>query len=134
MAYRFRVDLGTGEAALSTESARFAGVENRRAYERVPFFCEVRVSVRSQRPAIAAHTCDISRGGVKLASPVVLRPGTEVLLEFALNEGEGAPPEKVFGRVVRCDADVDANYVGIEFSERLSEIETPSLWQRLVNI
>ncbi len=109
--------------------------ESRRRCERVPFYCEVRLTSQAERTTVTAHTCDLSLGGVKVAAPSALAPGSSVLLGFVMTDRRGHKViEHVAGRVVRCDSDIDANYLGIEFAAPLGEEASPLLSRRLIEI
>ncbi len=116
------------------EGIRGGGVDARR-YERVTFFCEVELTARPYCDTVLAYTCDISLGGVKLASPVTLPMSATVTLGFSLMNRAGERDiENVTGRVVRCQSDVDTTYLGIEFAAPLNEETNPLLTKRLMNI
>ncbi|HEX4132267.1 MAG TPA: PilZ domain-containing protein [Pirellulales bacterium] len=117
-----------------TPGGMHVGGESRRRFERVPFFCKVQLTAHAEHLSVEAHTCDLSLGGVKVAAPVALPTGSNVSLDFSLADKAGDKTiENVDGRVMRCDADVEANYLGIEFTRPLSAVGTPHLFQRLMN-
>jgi c-di-GMP-binding flagellar brake protein YcgR len=108
---------------------------NRRRYERVPFFCDLSLTSLSGVTAVAAHSFDISVGGVGVVAQVSLEPGCTVTLAFSLPDKSGRKVvNQVNGRVVRCDADSEANRLGIEFFEPLTAATSPQLIERIMKI
>ncbi|HEY1602006.1 MAG TPA: PilZ domain-containing protein [Pirellulales bacterium] len=110
-------------------------MNERRRFERVPFFCDVSLTALPDGPTFEAHSFDISLAGVGLAAPRALAPGCMVTLSFTLRDGSGKETvNKVSGRVARCDADADVNRLGVEFLEPLSASASPQLMRRIMKI
>jgi c-di-GMP-binding flagellar brake protein YcgR len=110
-------------------------MNGRRRFERVPFFCDVALTVLPDGPTIAAHSVDISLGGVGMTIPSAVEPGRTVMLAFTLRRTSGGNAvNRVSGRVARCDADSDGNRLGVEFLEPLSESTSPQLVERIMKI
>src|SRR5690242_12567790 len=99
-----------------------------RRFERIPFFCEVSLTVLPDGPRADAHSVDISLGGVGLVTRAALAPGQTVALAFSVRDESGKlVVDRVLGRVAHLRADPDANRVGVEFLEILSSSTSPHL-------
>jgi c-di-GMP-binding flagellar brake protein YcgR len=97
------------------------GMSNRRRFERIQFFREVSLTVLPDGPTVAAHTFDISLGGVGLSTQTSLEPGKMVAISFPVRDrSHKTIVNRVIGKVVRLQADPDGNRVGVEFIETLS--------------
>jgi c-di-GMP-binding flagellar brake protein YcgR len=106
-------------------------IEQRR-YERVAFFCPLRLSVLMDGRAMSANSVDISLGGVGLTTTASLQQGENVFVRFQLKDQEGKPVEETaLGRVVYARADENGNRIGIEFLEMLTESNQPLLSRKL---
>ena len=107
----------------------------RRVYERVPFFCDIAMTILPAAQVVEAHSYDISLGGVGLVTVASVRAGAMVGLAFSLRDKTGkSVVNQVNGRVVRCDADLDGNRLGIEFLTPLNAATSPQLMKRVVKI
>ena len=87
-----------------------------RRYERVSFYCPVKVIVLPDGPTLSGYSFDISLGGVGITLNTLLKPGQDVCISFQLRgDSDKCVEESVWGRVASLEADVDCNLVGIEF-------------------
>ena len=108
---------------------------NRRRFERVEFFCEVSMTILPQGPTFWAHTFDVSLGGVGLVTQRGFQLGQAVALSFRVGQGTAKKlGKRITGRVMHLAADADANRVGIEFSQPLSESDHPELVRKLMSL
>jgi c-di-GMP-binding flagellar brake protein YcgR len=111
-----------------------AQVERRR-FERVQFFCEVQLTTLPEGKVYSARTLDISLGGVGLVMQTSFKPGQTVAVSFLLGNKPGAEiGNRVPGRVVNLRADADANVIGVEFNEPLSQSANPRLFAKVMDI
>jgi len=109
-------------------------IEQRR-YERVAFFCPLRLTVLPDGPTVPANSFDISLGGVGLATGASLPQGQSVSVRFQLKNAAGKPVEEIaLGRVAYVRADEDGNRVGIEFLEPIRDSAQPELSRKLNNL
>jgi c-di-GMP-binding flagellar brake protein YcgR len=107
-------------------------MHEKRRYQRVPFFCPLRLIVDPSETPMAASSFDISLGGVGLYTTTALNRGQMVRVQFLLRDRQGIiVEEEVQGRVAYCMADESGNRMGIEFSETLRESAQPALTQRV---
>jgi hypothetical protein len=103
-----------------------------RRYERVAFFCPLRVAVLPDGPVVAANSIDISLGGVGFTTAASLQQGQSVAVRFQLKDKVGRPVEEVaMGRVAYARADEDGNRVGVEFLETVRDADQPLLSKKL---
>ena len=110
-------------------------VNNQRRYERVPFLCNVTVTVLPSGPPIAACSLDVSVGGVGLVTQGPFQPGQLVAISFFLKDAaQKQIVDRVTGRVIHLRADVDGNRVGVEFLEPIEESQHPELMRRLLKV
>ena len=108
---------------------------NRRRFERVEFFSEACLTVLPQGPTSIVRTFDLSLGGVGLVTQAGLQRGQFVAIAFRVKPTAGrAFGKRIIGKVVHLVADADANRVGIEFSEPLSERDHPELVKKLMSL
>ncbi len=107
-------------------------MKGQRRYERVQFFCPVRLTVLPDGPAIPANSFDISAGGVGVTATDFLDRGTDVRIDFHIRNGAVKPAvECVLGRVAYSAADEGGNRIGIEFLEPIRESAQPGLMNKL---
>jgi PilZ domain-containing protein len=119
----------------ASSGGSFLGHPDRRRDERVPFYCEVRLTAQVERTSVIAHTCDLGMGGVKLVSPVTLSAGSVVMLAFVLTDRFGHKAiEHVIGRVAWCKCDHESKFLGVEFASSLQEEANPLLSRRLLEL
>jgi hypothetical protein len=103
-----------------------------RKYERIPFFCEVRISDSAGKKTVVANTLDISLGGVGVAVSTPFARGDLVAVSFRLGRVKGqVVEERVFGRVAYFRADIEGNRIGVEFLEPLNAAACPELARRV---
>jgi c-di-GMP-binding flagellar brake protein YcgR len=108
---------------------------DRRRFERVQFFCEVQLTALPEGKVFPGRTLDISLGGVGLVMQAALKPGQMVAVSFLLRDKSGAEiGNRVLGRVVNLRADADANLIGVEFVEPLSQSGNPRLFSKVMHI
>ena len=106
-------------------------IEKRR-YERVAFFCPLKLTVLPDGPCVTANAFDISLGGVGLFTGASLQIGQNVSVRFQLKTASGKPiEESAIGRVAYIRADEDGNRVGIEFMDVLRDSAQPELAKKL---
>jgi hypothetical protein len=96
-----------------------------RRYERVPFHCRATISLPPAPGSVAAHSIDISRGGVGLVTFASPKAGSAVSIAFVLNVQGRERIERVVGRVVALRADVEGN-------RPLDRLKTPLLMAKVV--
>jgi c-di-GMP-binding flagellar brake protein YcgR len=109
-------------------------MQEKRRYERVAFFCPIRLSVLPDGPDLPANSFDISIGGVGLVAPISLERGQEVEVHFSLKNPHGEPVEEsMMGRVAYARADEDGNRIGVEFLRTL-QLETHPLLARKLRL
>jgi c-di-GMP-binding flagellar brake protein YcgR len=101
--------------------------QNRRRFERVPFFTRVTVSPPSGASPIEARSLDVSLGGVGLVAPTGLPVGTVVMLTFYLGRSPKTSEERLYGRITNVRAESDGSLIGIEFSRVLDAESAPAL-------
>jgi c-di-GMP-binding flagellar brake protein YcgR len=107
-------------------------MREQRRYERVAFFCPIRLTILPDGPDLPASSFDISIGGVGLVAPVSLQRGQEVAVHFRLkNPHYELAEESVMGRVAYSRADEDGNRIGIEFLKTLQLDTHPLLARKL---
>jgi c-di-GMP-binding flagellar brake protein YcgR len=122
---------GTGSASVRIMSRKFI---ERRRYERVPFFADVRLrTVENARP-LPARTTDLSLGGLGLVTTTALDPGEHVTVVFSIPGSRTRRMAEIVGRVVSLSADSETNHMSIEFVEPLSLARAPELVNRLQQI
>ena len=103
-----------------------------RRYERVAFFCPVKLTVLPDGPTAPANSFDISMGGVGLNTALFLERGQDVLVHFKITNGpKEYIEESVLGRVAFSRAEEDVNRLGIEFLESIRESAHPALAKKL---
>jgi c-di-GMP-binding flagellar brake protein YcgR len=104
-----------------------------RRYERVPFLCEVVIAPQPKGAPVPAHSLDISLVGAGLTTTAGFAVGLEIAIDWLLRDpSHRETKERTVGRVVYFNADTDANRIGVEFLEPISELKTPELFRRLV--
>jgi hypothetical protein len=107
-------------------------MKEQRRYERVPFFCPVRLAVLPNGPAVPGRSFDISIGGVGVVTDLVLERGQPVCVRFHLHNGVSEEVEEdVMGRVTGFQADEDGGRTGIEFLETIQESTQPALTRKI---
>jgi c-di-GMP-binding flagellar brake protein YcgR len=107
----------------------------RRRFERVQFFCEVQLTALPEGKVYTARSLDISLGGVGLVVQTGFKPGQKVAVSFLLGDKPGAEiGNRVLGRVANLRADADANLIGVEFNEPLSQAANPRLFGKIMDI
>ncbi len=112
--------------------ARGWTMQEKRRYERVAFFCPIRLSILPDGPDLPANSFDISIGGVGLVAPISLERGQEVDVHFGLKNRCGQPAEEsMMGRVAYARADEGGNRIGIEFLRTLQLESHPLLARKL---
>jgi hypothetical protein len=110
-------------------------VRNRRRYERVAFFCPLRLSALHDGPAVPGYSFDISFGGVGLTANITLERGEIVHICFLLKHGlNEETAEGLTGRVAYSCADEDGNRIGIEFLEPIQKSVQPVLTRTINNL
>jgi hypothetical protein len=90
------------------------GVVNRRAYFRQPMYASIEIRIPGQRAAVPATLVDVSGGGCRLTTRVMLKPRATVTFDLPV---EGARPIKLSGRVTKVrytPADRTFHY-GVQF-------------------
>jgi len=98
-----------------------------RRYERVPFFCPLRVIV-PEGVSAPGGSFDVSLGGVGITTKISLECGQAVRVRFYLKNGGGERSrEEVLGRVANVRADEDGNCLGVEFLEPIRASTNPLL-------
>ncbi len=103
-----------------------------RRYERVQFFCPVKLTVLPDGPTVQANSFDISIGGVGLHSSLFLERGEDVLVHFNIADGSrGSVEESALGRVAHSTADENGNRLGVEFLQTIRESIQPRLTKTL---
>ncbi len=109
-------------------------IEKRR-YERVAWFCPVKLRVLPDGPELPANTFDISIGGVGVTTNMMLERGKTVAVQFQLPNGTGGTiNEDIMGRVAYSRADEDGDRIGIEFFETVRDSAQPALAKKLNNL
>jgi hypothetical protein len=104
-----------------------------RQYERIGFFCKLEVTAIPGGTPQPACAVDLSMGGVGIIMQAVFSVGQIVTVTFFLSDSVcGEVQDPVVGRVAHLQADTDANRVGIQFLQPLSETEHERLVKRLV--
>jgi c-di-GMP-binding flagellar brake protein YcgR len=107
-------------------------LDERRRYERIPYFHEVRLTVLPDGPTVVAHAFDISLGGVGLSTQTSLQPGQMVAVSFPVRDHSNkAVVNRVIGRVAHLTADPDGNRVGVEFAEALGPSVNSELFEQV---
>jgi c-di-GMP-binding flagellar brake protein YcgR len=107
-------------------------MREQRRYERVAFFCPIRLTILPDGPDLPANSFDISIGGVGLVAPISLERGQDVVVHFRLkNPRRELVEESVLGRVAYARADEDGNRIGIEFLRTLQPESHPLLARKL---
>ena len=108
-------------------------MESLRRYERVSFMCKLELTDSSGGPAQPARALDLSLGGVGAVSQASFSVGEMLTVTFFLKDStQNEIKDDVAGRVVRLTADVDANTMGIQFVNPLTEREHPRLVNKLL--
>jgi c-di-GMP-binding flagellar brake protein YcgR len=106
---------------------------DRRRYERVPFNCRVTMVPASRGAAAPGQATDISLGGAGIMTAASFEKGQVVTVSFLMRDARQQEViNEVVGRVVNLRADYDANRVGVEFLEPLSEHRQPELTRRVL--
>jgi c-di-GMP-binding flagellar brake protein YcgR len=109
--------------------------EERRRYQRVAYFCPLRLTVLPGGQTVSCNSFDISRGGVGLVTNVHLERGQSVLIHFQVhNKRHEAVEADVQGKVAYTRSDEGGNVIGIEFLEDVRESTQPVLAQILDNL
>jgi c-di-GMP-binding flagellar brake protein YcgR len=106
-----------------------------RNYERVSFLCKLEVTALPGGVPQPTRSTDLSLGGVGAVTTSTFPVGQLVTVRFFYSDAaHGEANDKVLGRVVHFEADVDANKVGIQFLNPLSDAEHPQLVTRLASV
>lgn len=106
--------------------------QNRRRYERKPFFRPVRLTILPDEADVSANTFDISIGGIGAISDVWLERGTNLRVRFTLKDKQsGQCIEDVLGRVAYTRADESGNHIGVEFLKIIDESTHPALFKAM---
>ena len=103
-----------------------------RRFERSPYLCNVIVRPLQDGRPFSAHVLNLSRTGLKLFSErVFLEPGKFVDLVFS-SGGDIASSCNchLIGRCVWSHAELDGNFIGMEFSEHLSTSQVGTLFEK----
>jgi hypothetical protein len=104
-----------------------------RRYERVSFLCQLELTALPGSVAHEARSLDLSLGGVGAITTKVYTIGQLVMVNFILNDsGLGKTTVQVLGRVAYLTADSDANRLGIQFLQSLTEAEHAPLVKKLL--
>jgi c-di-GMP-binding flagellar brake protein YcgR len=107
----------------------------RRRYERVAFFCPVKVFVLPDGPVLSGRTFDISLGGVGITTDRMLERGQTLRIQFHFQKGSDVPvDEEIMGQAAYSRADEDGDRVGVEFLEPVNESTHPMLAYKLNNM
>jgi c-di-GMP-binding flagellar brake protein YcgR len=105
-----------------------------RQYERVGFLCKLEITPIPGAKPQPARSLDLSLGGVGAMTQAVFPVGQIVTVTFFLRDSVGGEvQDPVVGRVAHFGADEDANRVGIQFLQPLSDTEHERLVNRLVS-
>jgi hypothetical protein len=108
-------------------------MRDRRRYERVAFFCPLRLSVLPDGRTVPGYSFDISIGGVGLMADITLERGEIVEICFLLkNHRNEDTTESLTGRVAYSCADEDGDRIGIEFLEPI-RVSAHTLLARTIN-
>ena len=108
--------------------------DERRRYERVPFFSDVILRPADSTRPLSARTVDLSLGGVGLVTTATLMLGDYVTVTFPFPDAAARRTTEILGRVASFRADEDANLVGVEFLEPLSVARAPELVRRMQQV
>ena len=109
-------------------------IENRR-YERVSFMCKLELTAMPDGEPQPARSLDVSLGGVGAVTEATFDVGETVTVTFFLKDSaHREAKDQVVGRVARLAADADANTLGIQFLNPLTEAEHPRLVSTLMNL
>ena len=107
----------------------------KRVCDRVPFYCDVRVAVRSGRRRLSACAVDLSRGGVGIMVAGAFQRGDAVEVTFLLKDArQKVFEERVWGRVAHFRAETEVNRIGVEFEEPDALKVCPEVSRRLNRI
>ena len=105
-----------------------------RQYERVGFLCKLELSEVPSGEPQAARSLDLSFGGVGLVTQSSFSIGQVVTVTFYFKDvTRREAREQVVGRIAHLAADVDANRIGVQFLQPLTDAENPLLAGRLLN-
>jgi c-di-GMP-binding flagellar brake protein YcgR len=103
-----------------------------RRYERVAFYCPVKVTVLPNGPVMEGNTFDISIGGVGIVAERHLERGQNVRVRFYIHNGNNKTiEEEALGRIAYSRADEDCTRIGIEFFETVRDTSMPALAHKL---
>jgi c-di-GMP-binding flagellar brake protein YcgR len=109
-------------------------IESRR-YERVSFFCKLELASTSHGEHWPARALDLSLGGVGVVTDAYFEIGESVNVRFFLKDSrQEEATDEVMGRVARFAADQDANEIGIQFLEPLTDAAHPRLVRKLMSL
>ncbi len=107
-------------------------MNERRRYERLAFFCPLRLAVLPGGRDIPANSFDISIAGVGLVAGLCPERGAHVRLRFLLkSDSAETVEEEILGRVAYSRADEDGNRIGIEFLKLPNESAQPTLMKKI---
>jgi c-di-GMP-binding flagellar brake protein YcgR len=104
--------------------------QERRVYERAPYFGRVTVSIPAHAPPVEGRTMDISLGGVGLSCPVssAIRSGESIAVTFHLVQPRSGPvEERLLGRVAWIRTEAQCCLLGIEFLEPVHPVLNPAV-------
>ncbi|MDX2037804.1 MAG: PilZ domain-containing protein [Isosphaeraceae bacterium] len=102
-------------------------MQERRRFERVPYFCRLTVEPLPSGPASEAYAVDIGLGGVGIASTQRLEVGQAIAITFHLNVGGSPATERTIGEIRNIRFEEGANRVGVEFRGPLDRSLNPLL-------
>jgi c-di-GMP-binding flagellar brake protein YcgR len=106
-----------------------------RRYERVGFLGKLELTATTSGLSQPARSLDLSLGGVGAITQSVFAVGEIVTVIFFLKDTANCEvKDHVAGRVVHLAANVDANTIGIQFLNPLSEAEHPLLVGKLMRL
>ncbi|MFT7461857.1 MAG: hypothetical protein ACI9EF_000191 [Pseudohongiellaceae bacterium] len=98
-------------------------------YERVPFLHDGQLAVLPDGKPLEASSIDLSQGGVGLFCPRFLDKGTSVSVSFQFADSNGQlQRESVVATVAYGRVEMEGNYLGVEFTNPLTQDGTPALW------
>jgi hypothetical protein len=108
-------------------------MERLRKYERVSFMCQLELTAVPDGTPEPARALDLSLGGVGVITQAHFSVGEMVKVTFFLKDAaHGESKDDVSGQVARLTADVDANMLGIQFLNPLTEAEHARLVGKLL--
>ena len=108
-------------------------MERMRKYERVGFMCKLELTAVPGGTPEPARALDLSMGGVEVSTQAHFSVGEMVNVSFFLKDAaHGEVKDDVAGQVARLVADVDANVLGIQFLNPLTEAEHARLVAKLL--